>query len=681
MKNKSMKKRLISLVTTFALLIAFIPVFEISVSAAKITLLSGAAAPATIYAGHTYSLKVANISVQWSSDNVTVATINSKTGKLKPTAPGEVKITATNKETGEFVARKTFQVKQRATEITVTPAELKLYPKDFYYLTSSLTPSTSTDAIAYISQDKSVCTVGLTSGKVTAVNEGSTTITVYAKATNATNTSSNANKTFVVNVIVANINDKYKNGFAEDGSCQAPALNNGVYEISNAGQLKWFSALVNGDTSVCGKTANPSADAKVIADIDYNDGGLTVSGSTYEYNKPSDTSALRLWTPIGTSNEFGGTFDGQGHTIKGLCVNDSSTDFGGLFGTVSNGQITNITIDNSYFENTADGYAGAIATEINGLANISCCIVKNSYVNSALTSGGIVGFLNSTNSSVTSCCSVAVSKTGNIGMVGNVSSGKVSNCYYLYDSEIDSISGTTAVNATDFTRGKVAYLINGDQSNIVFGQDIGTENTPDFALEDLSNKVLKIIVKNGSRETDYYLNNQNTIEELNELDGLTLLDKDNKVYDVSTPVTTNLTLTVMKNLPTYTVTIPSKINFGTLARKHENADDKIKSVDFKVSVDSDYLYENNQSLSVSINTSGVLNSQSGSSTLSYDIISDSKKIATNTDTTIINLGLKDTDDTIEKTLTASLDQSQIRTTDIYLGTVNFTVKITDQEAK
>lgn len=46
-----------------------------ALAASKITLKSGAAAPSTIYALHSYPLKVAGTSVKWVSSNKNIATI------------------------------------------------------------------------------------------------------------------------------------------------------------------------------------------------------------------------------------------------------------------------------------------------------------------------------------------------------------------------------------------------------------------------------------------------------------------------------------------------------------------------------------------------------------------------------------------------------------------------------
>ena len=87
----------------------------------------------------------------------------------------------------------------------------------------------------------------------------------------------------------------YDNGFCTECGQYEPAEKNGsVYEISNAGQLFWFAALVNGDkTHAEFDQQNTGAKAVLTSDITIPAG----------YN----------WTPIGNySNNYTGTFDGPG---------------------------------------------------------------------------------------------------------------------------------------------------------------------------------------------------------------------------------------------------------------------------------------------------------------------------------------------------------------------------------
>lgn len=177
-------------------------------AASKITLKSGAAAPSTVYTNKSYTLKVAGTAVKFYSSNKKVATIGLTTGKLKPVAPGTVKITAKSKKTGKAVATMTFKVNQRATSVQADVTDLYLSVNDTYTIKTTKTPATSTDVIRMYSTDKTVATVGATSGNVTAVANGKATIKIYCKATAATKNSSTYNKTAIVNVYVGDYVDK-----------------------------------------------------------------------------------------------------------------------------------------------------------------------------------------------------------------------------------------------------------------------------------------------------------------------------------------------------------------------------------------------------------------------------------------------------------------------------------------
>ena len=105
-----------------------------------------------------------------------------------------------------------------------------------------------------------------------------------------------------------------------------------------------------------------------------------------------------LWTPIGVgSNYFRGTFDGDGHTVSNLNVKtdpeNSSAQYGGLFGRVADGFIKNLTIDGAKVVSLK--YAGTVAgllscTAETGAAAIINCRVMNSEVYGTQP-GGIVG--------------------------------------------------------------------------------------------------------------------------------------------------------------------------------------------------------------------------------------------------------------------------------------------------
>ena len=100
--------------------------------------------------------------------------------------------------------------------------------------------------------------------------------------------------------------------------------------IDTAGQLMGFAQLVNAGKDFSGKTV------KLAKDIDLSKLCGEESGS---------------WTPIGTSAaNFKGTFDGQGHSIRGLYVDMQKlkgSSYVGLFGVASDAVICDLTIRDS----------------------------------------------------------------------------------------------------------------------------------------------------------------------------------------------------------------------------------------------------------------------------------------------------------------------------------------------
>ena len=110
------------------------------------------------------------------------------------------------------------------------------------------------------------------------------------------------------------------------------------YEITSAGDLAAFRDAVNGGYSFSGEYI------ELTRDIDLQAAGY-------------DT-----WEPIGeyvyhsTSYPFSGTFDGGGHTISGLHVEQSS-DYLGLFGYISGATVQNLGVSGAV---TGNGYAGGL---------------------------------------------------------------------------------------------------------------------------------------------------------------------------------------------------------------------------------------------------------------------------------------------------------------------------------
>ena len=169
-----------------------------------------------------------------------------------------------------------------------------------------------------------------------------------------------------------------------DGSIENP------YQISNADELYWFAALVIGDKSVSEITiANPKSCAKLMNDITVNEGVLDASGNLNS-GKP-----FIEWTPIGIHLNYYGTFDGQGHTVSGLYLDNTGTAYVGLFG-INCGTIQNVGVVDSYF-NGEDYVGGVCGMNLHdGTEGIMSVTISNCYntgaVNGRRYVGGVCGY-------------------------------------------------------------------------------------------------------------------------------------------------------------------------------------------------------------------------------------------------------------------------------------------------
>ena len=163
------------------------------------------------------------------------------------------------------------------------------------------------------------------------------------------------------------------------------------------------------------------------------------------------------WTPIGNyEKQYTGTFDGNGHTITGLKIDQSGTDNVGLIGRLgSGGKVQDVTL--TEVNVTGGTYVGGIAGQTDGT-------VENCSVNGTVTgqnqTGGIVG----RNFSTISGCSAEGTVTGNTN-VGGISGLCVPNydtgTGSLIGSTIEGCHSTAAVSGISSVGGVVGNLGNG----------------------------------------------------------------------------------------------------------------------------------------------------------------------------------------------------------------------------
>ncbi len=259
-----------------------------------------------------------------------------------------------------------------------------------------------------------------------------------------------------------------------------------VYEISNAGELHWFRDNVNG--------GDTTANAVLTCDITDNSGVLTGYGTL-----ASDTSGFRKWTPIGNSiNKYNGHFDGQGYTVYGLFMDDSTVSYGGLFGcTDSNAVIERVGVDYSYFYGNqyVGGICGYNGGYIENCYSLYTIIKGSSYV------GGVTGYNTGT---MKNCYNAGlVNANTYVGGISGykTSASSISNCYYLLSAATDgsgleqngvgaASQGSVAADVSTATQGKtveefasgeIAYLLQSANTEQLWGQRINAVGaTPVF---------------------------------------------------------------------------------------------------------------------------------------------------------------------------------------------------------
>ena len=218
------------------------------------------------------------------------------------------------------------------------------------------------------------------------------------------------------------------------------------YEIKTIDQLETFRDIVHGANN---QTADTDAHAVLMDDIDLSEICGESAGN---------------WTPIGNSEEnaYTGTFDGAGHTISGLYINDSTANYQGLFGYLSTdgdniGTVQNLTVDGTV--SGSGDYVGGIVG-YNSSGTVTNCAFSGS-VSGSKSVGGVVGENSGSNGSVEKCHNTG-SVTGSEdvgGVVGHNNDGTVTGCIF---------SGSGSVSGSNTVGGVVGYNNGGTVTGCIF---------------------------------------------------------------------------------------------------------------------------------------------------------------------------------------------------------------------
>ena len=355
----------------------------------------------------------------------------------------------------------------------------------------------------------------------TAVNGGNSVFVMSGTGGKFTMTDGTVDGSVTLHYTVAG-SDVYMDGL---GTAVSP------YQISIADQLKLFRDIVNGAN---GQTQNTAACAVLTNDIVLNDGTFDENGI---YTTGASSKAVETWTPIAYSGPFTvdttlyytGTFDGQGHAIKGMYVsiNDALSIEDqvclGLFSTAKNAVIRNVTVTGyvSGYAGNLGGIVGYLAGgTIENCANY-CTVTDTSAAYEVLSYvGGIAGAVNCSaairdcynTGKLTEYVFVKYHKTG--GIVGYIGSSAVSNCYNVgkvagkgwYNGEIIGFIAGEDAEETPSTINNCYYL-NTTNEAVGNNADTVTNTGPKTAVQFGNGTVLALLI-NGRADSAHPWNSQ-----------------------------------------------------------------------------------------------------------------------------------------------------------------------------
>jgi len=217
-----------------------------------------------------------------------------------------------------------------------------------------------------------------------------------------------------------------------------------VWNISEGNGLPWLRWQVFTDmfcggngTAVSPYQICTAAQLKSLADFVNDGNGNATAGVYYILINDLDLTAYAAgdgWNPIGNGSPsdyttiFQGKFNGNGKKITNLKINQPTTNFQGLFGTIRGATVENLGIENC--DITGEWFVGGLVGK-NYSSTLSNCYATGNVSGAGVYAGGLVGD-NSSSSSLSNCYA-AVNVSGGMfvgGLAGeNYDNSTISNCY------------------------------------------------------------------------------------------------------------------------------------------------------------------------------------------------------------------------------------------------------------
>ena len=189
-------------------------------------------------------------------------------------------------------------------------------------------------------------------------------------------------------------------------------------------EMKKCEYTENSNAITCWEANVVPGGLRNLAKLVNSNGGKTPINITLT----GDITLTEEWTPIGNfENRYTGTFDGGGHTITGLTVNQKERGNVGLIGYLgSGGKVQNLTLENVNLNGNL--YVGGVVGYSNN-GTVTACTASGS-INGKEYVGGIVG--SNYLGTVTACYNTSSTVNGSYlvgGVVGQNNKGIVTACY------------------------------------------------------------------------------------------------------------------------------------------------------------------------------------------------------------------------------------------------------------
>jgi hypothetical protein len=200
--------------------------------------------------------------------------------------------------------------------------------------------------------------------------------------------------------------------------------------LSSALAINGASYVLVGDIHTLASDigANPSGNFALAADYDASNDGT--------YSTP----------PVGTT--FSGNFEGLGHIITSLSIDDANDEYVGLFARLDGGRIFNIGVTHvSVIAGNSSNYADCAVGALLGYDNGT---VGGSYSSGAVsgvtaTIGGLIGTMDSAGRADHSYSSASVTASGNAVIAGGLAGSNFGTIKDSYASGSISSSSKSAV--------------------------------------------------------------------------------------------------------------------------------------------------------------------------------------------------------------------------------------------